>query len=56
MSKNRKKTRRFLKRVSDRKGIGYREAISSFYGKEISKINKNLFIALTPDKPQDRIL
>lgn len=55
MSKKSRRTRRFLKRMAERKQIDYREAIVSFYGKEVSKINKNLLISLLPDRPNDRI-
>jgi hypothetical protein len=47
MSKSKKKTRRFLRRVSERKGIEYRDAIENFCGKKICKIDKTLLISLT---------
>lgn len=41
-----KRTRRNLRRIAERKGIGYGEAIVRFYGKEISDIDKNLAYSL----------
>lgn len=56
VSKSSKKTRRFLKRMADRKGLDYRDAIVRFYGKKISEINKNKLISLDYRTPADRIL
>lgn len=56
MSKSRKKTRRFLRRMAERKGMEYRDAISFFYRKGISKIDKKILIELNPDSRCDRIL
>lgn len=56
MSKKMKSVRRFIKRISDRKGIDYRAAIESFYGKKISQLDRNLVIALMSESPNSRIL
>lgn len=56
MSKNDKKTKRFLKRMADRKGLEYREAIVRFYGKKISEINKNKLISLDYGMPRQNSL
>lgn len=52
--KNNKKTRRFLKRLAQRKEIGYREAISLFYGKDFKKINKALVYSLHKTSDNDK--
>ena len=41
-----KKTRRFLKRMAERKGTGYREAMAKFYGKKVERMNKALVMSL----------
>lgn len=41
-----KRTRRNLRRVAERKGLGYGEAIVRFYGKDIPDIDKNLVYSL----------
>jgi len=46
LSKSKKKTRRFLRRVSKRKGIEYRDAIEHFCKKKICEIEKTLLISL----------
>lgn len=56
VSKKMKSVRRFIKRISDRKGIDYRAAIESFYGKKISELDRNLVIALMSEGPSSRIL
>ena len=56
MSKKTKSIRRFLRRLSDRKGLDYRVAIESFYGKKISALDKNLLIALLAESPKSRII
>lgn len=56
MSKSNKKTRRFLKRLSDRKGIDYRDAIASFYGTKVSEIDNKLLLSLMHEKKIDKIL
>jgi hypothetical protein len=56
VSKSRKKTRRFLRRLVDRKGISQKDAIESFYGKKISDIERNLVKELTRERPCERIL
>lgn len=43
---SRKKTRRFLRRMAERKEMSYREAISVFYGKKLEKLNKGLVHSL----------
>lgn len=45
MSSN-KKTRRFLRRMAERNGTGYREAMSKFYGRKVEKMNKALVMSL----------
>lgn len=56
MAKSRKGTRRFLKRVAERKGVDYRDAIGSFYGKKVSEVNKNVLISLMRERKSERIL
>lgn len=56
MSKSNKKTRRFLKRMSERKGVEYRDAISSFYGTKLSKLDKNLLMSLMRERKIERIV
>jgi hypothetical protein len=41
-----KKLRRNLRRIAERKGKGYRDALENFYGKEIKDINKSLLYSL----------
>lgn len=43
---SKKKLRRNLRRIAERKGKGYREAIESFYGKGIEDINRSLLYSL----------
>ena len=39
---SKKKLRRHLKRIADRKDISYRDSICNFYGKKLDEINKSL--------------
>lgn len=43
---SKKKLRRHIKRLAERKDVSYREAISRFYGKSINEINKSLLYSL----------
>jgi hypothetical protein len=45
-----KRTRRNLRRIAERKGIEYKEAIEKFYGKKISKLDKHLLWSLYDEK------
>lgn len=56
MGKSSKKTRRFLKRVAERKGLEYGRVISSFYGKSVSEIDRNIVLPLMKEKPSERIM
>lgn len=39
-------TKRFLRRVAERGGISYEEAVAKFYGRPLSSLDKNLAISL----------
>ena len=43
---SKKKLRRHLKRIADRKDISYRDSICNFYGKKLDEINKSLLYSL----------
>ena len=43
---SKKKLRRYLRRIADRKDISYRDSICNFYGKKLDKINKSLLYSL----------
>lgn len=42
--------RRNLRRIAERKGIEFREAVEKFYGKKISKLDKHLLWSLYDEK------
>jgi hypothetical protein len=54
MSSN-KKTRRHIRRLAERKGMEYREAVSLFYGKELGEINRSLLYSLHKNTKAGRI-
>jgi hypothetical protein len=43
---SKKKLRRRLRRISDKDGIGYRDAICKFYKKKLEDVNKSLLYSL----------
>jgi hypothetical protein len=45
MSSN-KKNRRNIRRLAERKGLSYRESVEHFYGKDFSRMDKNLLYSL----------
>lgn len=42
--------RRNLRRIAQRKGIEFRDAVEKFYGKKISKLDKHLLWSLYDEK------
>lgn len=56
VSVSKKRTRRFLKRVAARKGVEYMKAISAFYGRDVSRINRKTLVELNPSSAAERIL